>query len=130
MNASSSLGTSPSTILDEFDHWQSVRQGLLQALDMVTDEQLGFVPGPGLWSLGTVARHIANAEDGWFRYVTAGELDEWPPLIEEWNIEPPRTAGPYSNVSRMRLVDSTIRWSRDRRSGAKASPVRCCRPWM
>ncbi|NIV37140.1 MAG: hypothetical protein GWN58_49230, partial [Anaerolineae bacterium] len=36
-----------------------------------------------LWSLGTVACHIANAEDGWFRYVATRELDEWPSLDEE-----------------------------------------------
>jgi uncharacterized damage-inducible protein DinB len=36
-----------------------------------------------MWSLGTVARHIANAEEGWFRYVATRELDEWPPLVEE-----------------------------------------------
>jgi uncharacterized damage-inducible protein DinB len=32
----------------------------------------------GLWSLGTVARHIANAEEGWFRYVVTRERDGWP----------------------------------------------------
>ncbi len=69
--------------LELFGHWQQVRLGLLGALDMITDEQLQFVPGEGLWSLGTVARHIANAEDGWFRYVATGELDEWPPFDEE-----------------------------------------------
>ena len=37
----------------------------------------------GLWPLGTVACDIANAEDGWFRYVAARELDAWPSLDEE-----------------------------------------------
>jgi uncharacterized damage-inducible protein DinB len=60
-----------------------VRHGLEQALDKLTDEQLGFVPAEGLWSLGTVACHIANAEDGWFHYVAAQELGEWPSLDEE-----------------------------------------------
>ena len=45
-----------------FGHWRTVRRGLLEALDMLDDEQLDFVPREGLWSLGTVARHIANAE--------------------------------------------------------------------
>jgi uncharacterized damage-inducible protein DinB len=31
-----------------------------------------------LWSLGIVACHIANAEEGWFRYVITRERDEWP----------------------------------------------------
>jgi uncharacterized damage-inducible protein DinB len=65
-----------------FSHWMIVRRGLVQALDGLTEEQLAFVPREGLWSLGTVACHIANAEDGWFRYVAARELDEWPSLDE------------------------------------------------
>jgi uncharacterized damage-inducible protein DinB len=65
-----------------FSHWETVRQGLYEALDQLTDEQLAFVPREGLWSPGTVACHIANAEDGWFRYIAAGEVDEWPLLDE------------------------------------------------
>jgi uncharacterized damage-inducible protein DinB len=61
-----------------FGHWTVVRRGLLQALDELTDAQLGFVPRAGMWSLGTVARHIANAEEGWFRYAATRELAEWP----------------------------------------------------
>jgi uncharacterized damage-inducible protein DinB len=64
-------------------HWRAVRHGLILALDQLDDEQLAFVPREGLWSLGTVARHIANAEDGWFRHVATRELDEWPPFVEE-----------------------------------------------
>jgi uncharacterized damage-inducible protein DinB len=63
-----------------FSHWNAVRVGLHQALDGLTEEQLAFVPREGLWSLGTVACHIANAEDGWFRFVVAREVDEWPSL--------------------------------------------------
>ena len=66
-----------------FGHWQSVRRGLIEALDKLSDKQLRFVPCEGLWSLGTVACHIANAEEGWFRYVVTRELDKWPPLEEE-----------------------------------------------
>ena len=65
-----------------FSHWKEVRQGLYAALDPLTDEQLAFVPRKGLWSLRTVALHIATAEDGWFRYVVTGELDEWPEADE------------------------------------------------
>ena len=61
-----------------FGHWTSVRKGLYQALDLLADEQLDFVPREGLWSLGHVARHIANAEEGWFRHIVTGELEEWP----------------------------------------------------
>jgi uncharacterized damage-inducible protein DinB len=62
-----------------FNHWDEVRAGLLRALDALTDDQLNFVPREGLWSLGEVARHIANAEEGWFRYAIARAYDEWPP---------------------------------------------------
>jgi uncharacterized damage-inducible protein DinB len=65
-----------------FSHWEKVRAGLLLALDQLTDEQLAFVPREGLWSLRTVALHIATAEEGWFRYVVTGELDEWPEVDE------------------------------------------------
>ena len=66
-----------------FEHWRTVRQGLLEALDQLTDEQLNFVPGEGLWSLGNVARHIAEAEEGWFRYVVSGEVAAWPEFTDE-----------------------------------------------
>lgn len=60
------------------ERWIDVRKGLFQALDKLTDMQLGFVPREGLWSLGTVARHIAGAEEGWFRHVVTREHPEWP----------------------------------------------------
>jgi uncharacterized damage-inducible protein DinB len=61
-----------------FGHWRTIRRGLFAALDLLDDEQLAFTPREGLWSLGTVAVHIAEAEEGWFRYVVTRELDEWP----------------------------------------------------
>jgi uncharacterized damage-inducible protein DinB len=68
---------------DLFGHWVEVRDGLFQALDKLTDAQLGFVPREGLWSLGDVVCHIAGAEEGWFRYVVARELDGWPKYAVE-----------------------------------------------
>jgi uncharacterized damage-inducible protein DinB len=62
----------------QFEHWESVRGGLYTALDMLTSEQLAFTPRQGLWSLGKVARHVAEAEEGWFRYTVARELPKWP----------------------------------------------------
>ena len=61
-----------------FSHWSVIRQGLVAALDKLANDQLDFVPRDGLWSLGTVARHIANAEEGWFRYAVTREHAEWP----------------------------------------------------
>jgi uncharacterized damage-inducible protein DinB len=62
-----------------FNHWDEARTNLFRALDMLTDDQLDFVPREGLWSLGEVARHIANAEEGWFRFGIERACDEWPP---------------------------------------------------
>jgi uncharacterized damage-inducible protein DinB len=65
-------------VVEEFAYWRVVRRGLLEALDMLNDDQLAFVPREGLWSLGQVACHIAKAEDGWFRYAVTCELSQWP----------------------------------------------------
>ena len=59
-----------------FAHWQQVRSDLIRALDLLEDRQLAFVPAPGLWSLGTVAWHIAEAEVFWFRTVIGGLPEE------------------------------------------------------
>jgi len=59
-------------------YWPLVREGLFQALGQLTDEQLAFTAREGLWSLGQIAVHIAEAEEGWFRHVVTGELSAWP----------------------------------------------------
>jgi uncharacterized damage-inducible protein DinB len=64
-------------------HWKGVRRDLLRALDALADEELAFVPRDGLWSLGKVARHIAEAEEGWFRYAVTSELEEWPEFRDD-----------------------------------------------
>lgn len=61
-----------------YSHWNEARENLYRALDMLTDEQLHFVPGEGLWSLGTVVTHIARAEDSWMRCAIVGAVAEWP----------------------------------------------------
>lgn len=61
-----------------FGRWDTMRKDLFRALDMLTNEQLDFVPRERLWSLGTVARHIAGAEAHWFRCSIPQELPEWP----------------------------------------------------
>jgi uncharacterized damage-inducible protein DinB len=70
-------------VAQRFGHWKTVRRDLLRALDLLADEQLAFVPRQGLWSLGKVARHIAEAEEGWFRHVVSRELPEWPRFRDE-----------------------------------------------
>jgi uncharacterized damage-inducible protein DinB len=66
-----------------FGHWDSVRQGLLQALGQLMDEQLQFTPRPELRTIGAVACHIASAEDGWFRYVAWHQTPDWPADFSE-----------------------------------------------
>jgi uncharacterized damage-inducible protein DinB len=61
-----------------FGHWQQVRADLLTTVDKFSDEELAYVPFPGGWSVGSIIRHIANAEEGWFRYVVKRELGDWP----------------------------------------------------
>ena len=58
------------------NHWKEVRQGLFDALDRVTDEQLDFVPSPGLWSMRKVLCHVASVEEGWFRYDVTHEYSD------------------------------------------------------
>jgi uncharacterized damage-inducible protein DinB len=60
-------------------YWNAVRQGLNEALDLFSDDELHFRPAEGLWSLGKVALHIANTEEGWFEYVARRLVLEWPP---------------------------------------------------
>jgi uncharacterized damage-inducible protein DinB len=66
-----------------FGHWDAVRQGLLQALDQLTNEQLQFTPRPELRTIGAVACHIASAENGWFGHCVWRETAEWPADFSE-----------------------------------------------
>ncbi|HEY64331.1 MAG TPA: DinB family protein [Caldilineae bacterium] len=62
-----------------FGHWDTVRRDLLRGLELFTDEELDFRPAPVYQrTVGDIARHIAEAEDGWFHYVVRGEHSAWP----------------------------------------------------
>ena len=61
-----------------FAHWKQVRAGLCGLIDQFKEEELHFKPYEGAWSVGEILLHIANAEQGWFRYAVTGELDAWP----------------------------------------------------
>ena len=56
--------------------WETIRGGLALALDRFRDDDLEFVPFEGSWVVGRIALHIASAEEGWFRHVVTGELEE------------------------------------------------------
>jgi uncharacterized damage-inducible protein DinB len=59
-----------------FTRWNKVRQGLLDALDKLSDEQLDFTPRAGLWSVREIVVHIAGTEDGWLRHYAANRWHE------------------------------------------------------
>jgi len=61
-----------------YAHWKQIRTGLLATMDQFQDEELHYKPFEGAWSVGEILLHIANAEQGWFRYAMTGEFDEWP----------------------------------------------------
>jgi uncharacterized damage-inducible protein DinB len=61
-----------------FAHWEQVRSELLTLLDGFNDDELNYAPYERSWSVGQIALHIANAEDGWFRFVIQREMSEWP----------------------------------------------------
>lgn len=61
-----------------FAHWKLVRKGLLKVLGTFQEDELHFKPYEGAWSVGEILLHIANAEQGWFRYAVTREFNEWP----------------------------------------------------
>ncbi len=60
-----------------FHHWSNVRQGLVQAIDQLSVEQLDFRPREGLWSLRETVCHIAGTENSWFRCYVTHEFNSW-----------------------------------------------------
>jgi len=64
--------------IDQFSHWKQIREGLIEVIDKFDRDQLGFVPFDGSRSAGEIMLHIADAEEGWIRYVVTKEINEWP----------------------------------------------------
>jgi len=63
---------------DMFSHWKRVRDDLLHTIDLFREDELLHIPGETSRTVGRTMLHIADAEDGWFRYAVTKELDEWP----------------------------------------------------
>jgi len=89
-----------------FGHWDTVRRDLLRGLERFTEEDLDFRPAPAYQrTVGDIARHIAEAEDGWFHYVVRGEHTAWP--------EYPREAYPnWESIAEAleRVHQKTLAW--------------------
>jgi uncharacterized damage-inducible protein DinB len=63
---------------DLFSHWTRVQKGLLSTIDSINKDELEITPEGISRTVGRTMLHIADAEDGWFRYAVTKELDEWP----------------------------------------------------
>lgn len=61
-----------------FQHWHQIRSDLYTTIDQFPDDELNFQPFDGSWTVGQIMLHVADAEDGWLRYVLTRELDQWP----------------------------------------------------
>lgn len=61
-----------------FSHWKQIRADLYTTIDKFNDADLSYVPFHSSWSVGQIMLHIADAEDGWFRYAVKRELEKWP----------------------------------------------------
>jgi uncharacterized damage-inducible protein DinB len=65
-----------------FSHWSLVRKGLTNVIEKFQEPDLIFKPYPESWSAGQIMVHIANAEEGWFRYAITKEITEWPQELQ------------------------------------------------
>ncbi len=81
-----------------FSHWKSIRSGLITTLEKFNDADLEFKPFPGSWSVKQIALHIAEAEDGWFRFAVNRELDQWP----EYRLEE------FSSIEQLKSILGTV----------------------
>ena len=65
-------------LMELFEHWTEVRSGLVRAAQLFRPDELSYSPFPGARSVAETLLHIANAEEGWFRYAVTKERAEWP----------------------------------------------------
>ena len=55
------MSSPPARVIDFFDGWEKYNSLLVEALSPLSEEQLSFRAAPGLWSVRTIANHIAAA---------------------------------------------------------------------
>jgi uncharacterized damage-inducible protein DinB len=61
-----------------FSHWDQIHKDTLAVIDRFGEAELTRVAYEGGWSVGQIALHIANAEEGWFGCIAAREIETWP----------------------------------------------------
>jgi uncharacterized damage-inducible protein DinB len=49
-----------------FAHWDQIHADTLKVLDKFRDDELTYVAYEGGMTVGLIALHIADAEEGWF----------------------------------------------------------------
>ncbi len=70
-----------------FDHWEIIRQELIEGVKKLTNEQLDWKPEGGKSSIGALLRHIAETENFWYGRVVLGneyrdiEKDDAPDIV-------------------------------------------------
>ena len=63
---------------DLFAHWDQIHKDTIKVLDKFSDDELTNVVYEGGMTVGQIALHIADAEEGWFRLIVTKERDDWP----------------------------------------------------
>jgi uncharacterized damage-inducible protein DinB len=61
-----------------FSHWDQIHKDTLAVIDRFNQAELTHTAYEGGWTVGQIALHIANAEEGWFRHIAARKLETWP----------------------------------------------------
>lgn len=61
-----------------FSHWDQIHADTLAVIDKFSEAELTHVAFEGGMTVGHIALHIADAEEGWFRLIATQERDEWP----------------------------------------------------
>jgi uncharacterized damage-inducible protein DinB len=61
-----------------FSHWNQIRTDLIGTINSFADDELGLIPFDNSWPIGQMMLHIADAEDGWLRFVVTKEITTWP----------------------------------------------------
>jgi len=62
-----------------FAHWDQIHKDTLAVIDSFEEDELDHLPFEVSWTVRQIALHIANAEEGWFRFIVQKVHLDWPP---------------------------------------------------
>lgn len=63
---------------DLFSTWNQIHADTLSVIAKFSDDELTYVAYPGGMTVGRIALHIADAEEGWFRTIATEVRPSWP----------------------------------------------------